>query len=76
MNSRSGTRDSITNLTLGPPFGLRTPVAPVAKGPSRRTHSVSAFHSGQVAMSAQRAKKALGEAIDVVVVSAMRSILR
>ena len=61
-NSRSGTSVSTTNSTFGPPFGLRTPVEPAAKGPSRRTHSVSVFHCGQVSMSAQRAKNAAGGA--------------
>ena len=52
----------MTNFTFGPPLGLSTPVDPAANGPSRRTHSVSEFHSGQVATSAQRAKKADGDA--------------
>ncbi len=56
---------SITNFVAGPPLGLSTPVEPVANGPSRRTHSVSVFHSGQVAMSAQRAKNADGLAGEV-----------
>jgi hypothetical protein len=43
---------------------LSTPRAPAVNGPSRRAHSVSEFHSGQVAMSAQQAKNADGGAVE------------
>lgn len=63
-NSRSGTSRSIANRTLGPPLGLSAPVAPSVKGPSSRTHAVSRFHSGHVAMSAQWSKKADAGAVE------------
>ena len=63
-SSRAGTSAVTSTFTRGPPRGLSTPRAPAVNGPSRRTHSVSEFQSGQVAMSAQQAKNADGGAVE------------
>jgi len=63
--SRPGLHALMTNFAFGPPLGFSTPRVPTSTGPSRRTHSVSGDHSGQVSWSIQRAKKAAGVAVEV-----------